>query len=171
MRLPERFRSNALLALGSRIRYRRILEPYSTEKLGEYMDHALEQAGAPQLMTRPLINTLESEGSSSDGSNLCLTLIESSTYLLKRLLSSSALQQLSNLLLSRPVAKGCVEAVYADEHIWPTLKMMGILHKIGGPPRITTFFLRLPRSKSILANSSSWVFASVVPTKLGICPS
>ena len=58
MRLPERFRSNALLALGSPIRYRRFLEPYSAEKLGEYLDYAFEQAGAPQLMTRPLLNTL-----------------------------------------------------------------------------------------------------------------
>ncbi len=58
MRLPERFSSNALLALGSRIRYRQILEPYSTGKLHEFLKYALEQAGAPQLMTKPLMDTL-----------------------------------------------------------------------------------------------------------------
>lgn len=58
MRLPERFRSNALLALGSRIRYRRIIEPYPVEILRKFLDYALEQAGAPQLMTKSLMNTL-----------------------------------------------------------------------------------------------------------------
>jgi len=58
MRLPERFRSNALLALGSRIRYRRVLEPYSAEKLRECLEYTLDQAGAPQLMTKPLMDTL-----------------------------------------------------------------------------------------------------------------
>jgi len=58
MRLPERFRSNALLALGSRIRYRRILESYPAETLHEYLEYALEQAGTPQLMTRSLMDTL-----------------------------------------------------------------------------------------------------------------
>jgi len=58
MRLPERFRSNALLALGSRIRYRRIIEPYSAEILRKFLEHALEQAGAPQLMTKSLKHTL-----------------------------------------------------------------------------------------------------------------
>ena len=58
MRLPERFRSNALLALGSRIRYRRALEPYSAGELRECLEYSLEQAGAPQLMSRPLMDTL-----------------------------------------------------------------------------------------------------------------
>jgi len=58
MRLPERFRSNALLALGSRIRYRRALQPYSAGELREYLEYSLQQAGAPQLMSRPLMDTL-----------------------------------------------------------------------------------------------------------------
>ncbi len=58
MRLPERFRSNALLALGSRIRYRRTLAPYSGKELRDYLDYSLEQAGAPQLMSKPLMDTL-----------------------------------------------------------------------------------------------------------------
>ncbi len=58
MRLPERFRSNSLLALGSRIRYRQVLEPYSAGKLHEFLKYSLEQAGAPQLMSKPLMDTL-----------------------------------------------------------------------------------------------------------------
>ncbi len=58
MRLPERFRSNSLLALGSRIRYRQVLEPYPAGKLHEFLKYSLEQAGAPQLMSKPLMDTL-----------------------------------------------------------------------------------------------------------------
>lgn len=58
MRLPERFRSNTLMALGSRIRYRRILEPYNGSELRAYLEHSLEQAGAPQLMSKGLMDTL-----------------------------------------------------------------------------------------------------------------
>jgi type II secretory pathway predicted ATPase ExeA len=56
--LPERFRSNGLLALGSRIRFRRMLSPYDKKELRSYLEYALEQAGAPQLMTKPLISAL-----------------------------------------------------------------------------------------------------------------
>ncbi len=58
MRLPERFRSSALVALGSRIRYRRTLDPYSADELRECLQYSLDHAGAPQLMTRPLMDTL-----------------------------------------------------------------------------------------------------------------
>lgn len=57
-RLPERFRSNTLMALGSRIRYRRMLEPYNGSELRDYLEHSLEQAGAPQLMSKALMDTL-----------------------------------------------------------------------------------------------------------------
>jgi len=57
-RLPERFRSRSLISLGSRIRFRITLEPYSKEELLQYLDHSLNQAGATQLMTRGLMNTL-----------------------------------------------------------------------------------------------------------------
>lgn len=57
-RLPERFRSNTLLGLGSRIRFRRILEPYEKQDLHDYLEHCLEQAGAPQLMSKALMGTL-----------------------------------------------------------------------------------------------------------------
>lgn len=57
-RLPERFRTRALLSLGSRMQLRLKLEPYSREDLLDYMEHSLNQAGAPQLMTNTLIRTL-----------------------------------------------------------------------------------------------------------------
>lgn len=57
-RLPERFRSNTLLSLGSRIRFRRMLEPYGKQELQDYLEYSLEQAGAPQLMSKALMKTL-----------------------------------------------------------------------------------------------------------------
>jgi len=57
-RLPERFRSNTLLSLGSRIRFRRMLEPYGKQDLQDYLEYSLEQAGAPQLMSKALMKTL-----------------------------------------------------------------------------------------------------------------
>ncbi|HKL82311.1 MAG TPA: ATP-binding protein [Desulfobacter sp.] len=57
-RLPERFRTRALLSLGSRIQLRLKFDPYSREDLVDYMEHSLNQAGVPQLMTTTLIKTL-----------------------------------------------------------------------------------------------------------------
>ena len=57
-RLSERFRARDLIALGSRMRFRLKLEPYNKEELLDYMTHALEQAGAPHLMTNKLMETL-----------------------------------------------------------------------------------------------------------------
>jgi type II secretory pathway predicted ATPase ExeA len=57
-RLPERFRTSALVALGSRLRFRLKLEPYTREELLDYITHCLNQAGAPQLMTKPLSTAL-----------------------------------------------------------------------------------------------------------------
>lgn len=57
-RLPERFRSTALVSLGTRMRSRFALEPYSTSELLEYLEYALEQAGAPHLMTSGLKETM-----------------------------------------------------------------------------------------------------------------
>ena len=50
-RLPERFRSQELLPLGTRIRRRLKLEPAAREELVACLDHVLEVAGAPQLMS------------------------------------------------------------------------------------------------------------------------
>ena len=58
MRLPDRFRNTALVSLGSRMRVRMTLEPFGREDLLNYLDHALSQAGAPQLMTKTLMETL-----------------------------------------------------------------------------------------------------------------
>ena len=57
-RLIERFRSDELLPLGSRIRVRLALERASPDELQECLRHALSKAGAPKLMTPELISTL-----------------------------------------------------------------------------------------------------------------
>lgn len=57
-RLPERFRTRALVSLGSRMQFRLKLEPYNKEDLLDYLEHILNQAGAPQLMTKTLMKTL-----------------------------------------------------------------------------------------------------------------
>ena len=57
-RLPERFRTRALMSLGSRMQFRMKLDPYIREDLMNYMDHCLNTAGAPHLMTKTLIKTL-----------------------------------------------------------------------------------------------------------------
>jgi len=58
MRLPERFRSVALMSLGSRMRFRMMISPYSSSDLLKYLEHALQEAGAPHLMTLDLKETL-----------------------------------------------------------------------------------------------------------------
>jgi type II secretory pathway predicted ATPase ExeA len=57
-RLPERFRKPDLVPLGSRIRRRLTLEPASREDLAVCLDHLLETAGNPALMTPELKSTL-----------------------------------------------------------------------------------------------------------------
>jgi type II secretory pathway predicted ATPase ExeA len=57
-RLPEKFRAEELMPLGSRIRVRMLLQPASTQELLDCLRHALAQAGNPQLMTQELMTTL-----------------------------------------------------------------------------------------------------------------
>jgi general secretion pathway protein A len=57
-RLLERFKSEELLPLGSRMRVRLALERATPEELRECLQHALAKAGAPKLMTPELIATL-----------------------------------------------------------------------------------------------------------------
>jgi len=57
-RLVDRFRSDELLPLGSRIRARLALERASPEELQACLRNALDKAGAPQLITPDLISTL-----------------------------------------------------------------------------------------------------------------
>lgn len=57
-RLVERFRSDELLPLGSRMRVRLALERASAEELQECLKHALAKAGAAKLMTPELVATL-----------------------------------------------------------------------------------------------------------------
>jgi len=56
--LPERFRHKSLTALGSRIRTRLNVGARSAEELGLFLDHLLDAAGAPGLMTDELKQTL-----------------------------------------------------------------------------------------------------------------
>jgi len=58
MRLPERFRHEDLLPLGSRIRMRLPLQPASAEQLRTALKHLISVAGNPALMTPDLIATL-----------------------------------------------------------------------------------------------------------------
>lgn len=57
-RLPERFRSPELLPLGSRIRRRLVLEYAGRDELATCLDHLLDAAGNPALMTQGLKDTL-----------------------------------------------------------------------------------------------------------------
>jgi type II secretory pathway predicted ATPase ExeA len=57
-RLIERFRSEELLPLGSRMRVRLALDRASPEELRELLAHVLAKAGAPKLMTPELLATL-----------------------------------------------------------------------------------------------------------------
>jgi type II secretory pathway predicted ATPase ExeA len=57
-RLPERLRTPDLLPLGGRIRRRLSLEPASREELCACLDHVLDAAGNPALMTTELKVTL-----------------------------------------------------------------------------------------------------------------
>src|SRR5512133_2226849 len=57
-RLPERFRAAELLPLGSRIRRRLVLDYASRDELCACLDHLLNVAGNPSLMTAELKATL-----------------------------------------------------------------------------------------------------------------
>lgn len=57
-RLPERFRRRELLPLGSRIRVRRTLEPLTPDELLAFLEHLLDHAGNPALMTEQLQQVL-----------------------------------------------------------------------------------------------------------------
>src|SRR6266480_2608685 len=57
-RLLERFRSEELLPLGSRMRVRLSLERATPEELRECLTHALAKAAAPKLMTGEVIAAL-----------------------------------------------------------------------------------------------------------------
>jgi type II secretory pathway predicted ATPase ExeA len=57
-RLPERFRAPELLPLGSRIRRRLVLDYASRDELLACLDHLLDTAGNPSMMTTELKATL-----------------------------------------------------------------------------------------------------------------
>lgn len=57
-RLSDRFRSRDLLPLGSRIRTRLRISALAPNELRGFLEHILERAGAPQLVTDPLKDAL-----------------------------------------------------------------------------------------------------------------
>lgn len=57
-RLPSRFRQADLVSLGSRIRVRKVIEPYDRSALKDYLEYSLKQAGADHLMSATLKETL-----------------------------------------------------------------------------------------------------------------
>ena len=57
-RLPERFRLRDLMALGSRIRSRLVLQPFGADDVAAFLHHLLDRAGAPHLMTEALQQAL-----------------------------------------------------------------------------------------------------------------
>ncbi len=57
-RLVERFRSDELLPLGSRMRVRLALERATADELQDCLKHAMARAGAAKLMTPELVATL-----------------------------------------------------------------------------------------------------------------
>jgi general secretion pathway protein A len=57
-RLPGLLRHERLVPLGSRMRARLSLEQASREELLQLLEHALEKAGNPKLMTKGLLGTL-----------------------------------------------------------------------------------------------------------------
>jgi len=57
-RLADRFRAPDLLPLGSRIRTRLALQPLGKDDLADFLDHMLQRAGNPGLLTSGLQATL-----------------------------------------------------------------------------------------------------------------
>jgi len=57
-RLPELFRHEDLLPLGSRIRTRLVFDYASREELRELLEHSMAKAGNPKLMSEELLDTL-----------------------------------------------------------------------------------------------------------------
>jgi len=84
-RLPERFRLPELLPLGSRIRTRLTLEPLPAPVMLDFIEHALEVAGAPHLMTAPLKSALSEHAAGN---------LRVLTHMANELLITAALQNL-----------------------------------------------------------------------------
>ncbi len=57
-RLPERFRADSLVSLGSRIKIRLTMEPYDRQMMLECLEHCLAQAGASHIMSSGLKETI-----------------------------------------------------------------------------------------------------------------
>jgi type II secretory pathway predicted ATPase ExeA len=95
-RLPDRFRTPALLPLGSRIRTRLSLNPLSPEDLVAYLNFALQKAGAPQHWQRM---HMETRGYSLIWALNCSLLPPNGTF--QELMKHSTLNYLLHLYASR----------------------------------------------------------------------
>jgi general secretion pathway protein A len=74
-RLAERFRGKELLPLGSRVRTRLVLQPYSPDELRDFLGHLLERAAVPTLLSDGLQQTLAAH-SAGNPRILCQTAAE-----------------------------------------------------------------------------------------------
>ena len=74
-RLLEQLRHPDLLPLASRLRVRLTLEPLSPQELAAYLDHILDQAGNPRLLTSELKTTL-CEHAAGNYRTLCIMAAE-----------------------------------------------------------------------------------------------
>jgi type II secretory pathway predicted ATPase ExeA len=74
-RLADRFRGKDLLPLGSRVRTRLVLEPYTAGELRDFLDHLLERAGTLDLLSDKLKQTLAGH-SAGNPRVLCQTAAE-----------------------------------------------------------------------------------------------
>ena len=74
-RLAERFRGKELLPLGSRVRTRLVLQPYSPDELRTFLRHLLERAAVPTLLSDGLQQTLAAH-SAGNPRILCQTAAE-----------------------------------------------------------------------------------------------
>ena len=81
LRLPERFRTPELLPLGSRIRRRLVLDVATRDELLACLEHLLDAAGNPTLMTNELKATLvdHAAGNYRILMNLCDELLATAT--------------------------------------------------------------------------------------------
>ena len=75
--MPERFRTRELQPLGSRIRTRLVLQPLEKAQLRDLLEHLLDRAGNPGLVTEPLKDVLikHSAGNPRVLCNLCADLL------------------------------------------------------------------------------------------------
>lgn len=91
-RLTQQFRHESLVPIASRIRVRLLLGPLSPKELLDWLRHALDQAGNPQLLTPELQDTLAQHAAGN------LRLISNLAYELLSLAARRELPQIDQKL-------------------------------------------------------------------------